>query len=119
MNPDMITIPSHGFLKFYREGRITAHCTVHSDHNKDCRRSRTIRESAMDGRDGQGRPIGLLVAWLKDPNCHGKVARTHVHSLKDRLEARSFFNSLPGSSEFSQHERERGRWESEEPFTLP
>jgi hypothetical protein len=41
---------------------LSAHCR-HKDHGRNCRLNRTLKES--DKNDAQGRPVGLLLAWLK------------------------------------------------------
>ena len=123
MNPDQIDVPG-GNLRFYtKKQEIVAHCTEHSE---DCRKARTVKPSSAPSRSGQGRPIGLLVAWLNDPDSHACAqgisaahTRTSVPRYQDRLTAREAFNQIPGSSIFAQHERPRRANEDEEPMSIP
>ena len=99
-----------------RNKTMTAHCTVHGE---GCRRSRTVTESGRYGREGQGRPIGLLVAWLQDPDNHADLPRTFVHPRPRRQQARQMFSILEGSRLFSKHEREKRPGEADEPTDIP
>lgn len=114
LNREAIDIPGLGQLRYYKNsGNISAACTIHS---ADCRRSATTIS-----QNKSGRPIGLLVAWLQLG--HDYSARTsHVHSCKpsltERQAAREFFNSLEGSSEFSQYERPKKSDEPDEPVKV-
>ena len=57
---------------------------------------------------GQGRPIGLLIAWLFE--CHSlENATLHigtpVAAYEDRVKAREVFMALPGANQFIEKER--------------
>ena len=115
MFPDVLQVGTWGELRFYRKtNNIVAHCSKHIE--QDCRRSRTM--VANSARPGQGRPIGLLVAWLQDPDCH-EQGRAATHSRADRKAAREFYNSLPNAKEFGCHERQREQGECDEPDVIP
>ena len=86
-----------GEIHYYpRSQQISATCRVHGD---DCRRFRTTKQ----GPRSEGRPIGLLVAWL----LQGRQYRTKVDhcsqfslmiARRERIEARKMFAELPGAS---------------------
>lgn len=106
-----ITIPGFGELRYHEKTQnIVAFCHTHKTTH-DCRRGRTV--TANSSRAGQGRPIGLLVAWLLDPDSHGATpdAKRFVHPFDARLAARRHFNALDGSTVFAQCER--GKFETE------
>ena len=114
---DVLSVPGCGELRYHSTTRnVVAFCAAHRD--RDCRRSRTVVPNAR--RAGQGRPIGLLVAWLQDPDSHeGPNSRTFVHPFDKRQEARNFFDRLPDSGLFGQCERPREAGEGPEPERIP
>jgi hypothetical protein len=64
-----------GTIKLYqRTHRMVAECNRHPP----CFLTRTIVGSAVPARSGQGRPLGLLVAWL-DMCLDGLSRFEHVH----------------------------------------
>ena len=114
MHPDVIKISALGELRYHKKTKnIVAHCSAHED---DCRRSRTTVGNSR--RPGQGRPIGLLVAWLRDPDSHGE-GRFLVHNHADRKAAREYYNKLPGAEQFGNNERKQDAGEEEEPKQIP
>ena len=124
MNPDEIEITGYGSIKFYATTQhMSAFCTYHKERDGvDCRKSRTVRAAAANSthgsRLGQGRPIGLLCAWLLNPDSHAE-SRSAVPKYEQRCEARELFNQMQGSSVFAQHERTRRPNEEEEPKQIP
>ena len=95
-----------------------AHCSVH----QGCKRQRTARSSQFSFHNkGQGRPLGLLMAWLEsadqfpDKQSHMKA---HAHDFAQRRPARARFKALPGSKTFLDQEREQGDSEYSEPEDL-
>ena len=125
MNPEQIVVPNYGSLRFYPKTKhITAHCDIHRhDLDVDCRKNRTVMESTARSRAGQGRPIGLLTAWLMDPDSHscvtGALARQGVPSHDKRVAGRRHFLQIPGADQFVKYERERRPSEPEEPLSIP
>ena len=116
MNPDCIVVGTHGELRYHAKSKnIVAFCAEHRDI--DCRRSRTCIPNLA--RAGQGRPIGLLTAWLRDPESHIPELKRHVHPLAARRAARQFFQDLPGAAAFSQNERCKRDGEDDEPENIP
>ena len=116
MYPDVIKIGTWGELRFHKKTKnIVAHCSAHSDEH-DCRRSRTTIGNA--NRQGQGRPIGLLVAWLRDPASHDQ-GRLSVHNHATRKAAREYYNKLPNAEQFGFNERKQHAGEEEEPKQIP
>ena len=89
-------------------------------HGSDCKRSRTSKaEARMLGNLGQGRPCGLLAAWLKLAYQH-ESADSHKEaisfiSLEDRRKARSEFQQEARAHEMLGREREKQADEPEEP----
>ena len=111
--------PGLGSVHYNVSGQyFRAHCPCHGD---ECRRQRTARESET-GRAGQGRPIGLLVAWLQSAHAADSKeqhVRMKVAGLSARQEARRFFLGLPGSTDLTDREREKKPGEPDEPVTIP
>ena len=96
--------------KFFR-----AHCPK---HGKTCAR----RRAAFAGRQGQGRPLGALILWLKDARYFANRAEhmaAPVGSYESRLAARREFADVDGMERFRAREREPGNDEGEEPRSLP
>ena len=97
---------------------MRAHCSKHDG----CTRQRTVREGSLDSSHGQGRPIGLLCAWLASARNYETKAdhmAARVSSLQDRRAARAAFLQKDGAAEFAaDHERARGANESEEPTRI-
>lgn len=117
-----------GELRLY-EGKRKYIDAVCSRHGAKCKVSRTClglaREVASAVTNGRGRPIGLLVYWLRLQTAPGVESRAqHVHdvvlsSYQARLDARAYFSNLPGSAEFSALcERPLRAGESIEPFEI-
>ena len=101
---------------------LRAHCWTHGDA---CRRQRTVRASDALGREGQGRPIGLLMSWLRRANTVASAdehvaMRAASFSQHERMEARAYFYSLPnGQAWAEEHERRRRSRETDEPRSVP
>ncbi|CAE7589018.1 unnamed protein product [Symbiodinium sp. CCMP2456] len=101
-----------------RSQTYTAFC---SQHGEGCKRNRTCKApSTRSSRPGQGRPLGQLLAWLKDAK-NFSDAEQHVHGstvhldYESRRAARISFLALPGALHFARHERARAPGESDEP----
>lgn len=105
-----------GELHYYANTEsMTAFCHLRdTDHAHDCRKSM----SANPVRRGSGRPIGYLVAWLRLANQHTNRS-SHVHScvptLRQRQEAREFFQTQKNWLPFASLERARKRGQPDEP----
>ena len=76
----------------------------------------------MPGRSGQGRPLGLMVAWLRQgyvalgQPSHKDVFVGALPSKEERMDAREWLYALPGGRAFSEtFERPRRAGEDEEP----
>jgi hypothetical protein len=117
-------VPGFGELRFNQAQRtIIAVCSC-AQHAPDCRKSRTVVESLLGARMGQGRPVGLLVAWLMDgPDHQDKASHNHrsVQSLThdQRIAARSHFTQLPLSHQLLSYERHQRPNEDDEPVDIP
>ena len=110
-----------GELHFYATNNsVVAFCRKHSG---DCRRTRTLLEYKKTGqREGQGRPLGMLCAWLNyhtDDKSSHMMLGTHRLTRELRQEARRRMLQLPGGPEFAQRERPCRPGESEEPLSVP
>lgn len=118
-NEVKMNLPLVGELHFYpSSSTMAAFCPVHEN---DCRRSRTTKAAAQVRArygEGQGRPIGALVAWLRDAENHA-TREEHVKccypTKQQRIDARTWFSKLPDASSFSTHEREKRDGENSEP----
>ena len=112
-----------GTLRYYdATGSVVAHCNRHGSHV--CRMTRTVRASRHAGRKGQGRPLGLLLAWLRaagDPEHDSAELHKSMEppSFEDRLEARVLFEADPSAAEWLAIERVPRPDEDVEPVAVP
>jgi hypothetical protein len=103
-----------------RFGQMSAVCTMHGN---DCRKTRSCTQAVRSsGSSGQGRPLGLLVAWLIDGANHDSRA-DHFSSvptltLANRQDARQFAMRSPEASDFASFEREKRANEADEPMSI-
>ena len=113
-----------GTLKYYSNKRaIIAHCDRHGHH--DCRLTRTLCAAKAAGRPGQGRPIGLLCAWLAaadhedfdSPQLH--VRMKPLPEYEDRVLARAEFSTLSDAPGWLALERPLAAEEDDEPAFVP
>ena len=113
-------VPGFGHLRFNSSNKfLRAHCQE-PGHGSTCLRRRTCLES--DRSPGQGRPAGMLLAWLA---LGADVATKEEHmkltpSFEKRSAARQAFEATPGASAFSEMaERPRREGEPAEPRRIP
>ena len=106
----------HNFMAVCRDPRHT--------EESECKRVRTANPPARSTgpSSGQGRPLGLLTAWLCRGACHDN-ARDHKESIQllsraDRLAGRTLFMSCPGAADIAIHERDKRDGEDSEPEHL-
>ena len=111
-----------GELHFSTSGEyLRAHCYAHPA----CRRQRTINASDALNRQGQGRPVGHLLAWLRKGQAVD-TAQEHIAmkaamlSYSERKQAREDFYAQPGAEEWADtYERARQGGERVEPKFVP
>ena len=108
-------LPPHGDIRYNSKGFFRCHCYTHAS----CRRQR----QSTPGRHGAGRPIGLLIAWLREADQYSSQA-DHVAafpaSREDRRAARAWFVGLEGSQSFLDLERPKtGLEDDDEPVYVP
>ena len=103
-------------IHYNRNGEyMRAHCSQHVD----CRRQRTVKPSkfAFHNR-GQGRPIGLLTAWL-DSAASFETREDHVKArpapLADRKIGRQKFKGTQEGLDFLKFERDQSQDTESEP----
>ena len=108
-------------------GSIDAHCTRHKVGATKCHMNRTLKEAPQGSRLAQGRPIGLLVAWLWGgchPDCCDKkphaqlrtgkgefsylVAEDKRRRARDRVEADPEFQRWRARAMWKERERRPG-----------
>ena len=94
---------------------MVAECTT-PGHGSKCHLTRTLTRGH---RAGQGRPLGLLLAWLHDPSIH-EESRTRKEgwcrpAFDERAAHRMSFAAAPGAEEMLRRERSPSRGEGEEP----
>jgi hypothetical protein len=119
-----------GSITFYpdkndpEKGRFQAVCGHPELHGKSCRLTRTSAPSVrVGGNQAQGRPLGLLAAWLvvgelaADRAAHD--ASVPFLSADERLAAREELLSQPNGAELAAHERPMRLGEPLEPDGLP
>lgn len=103
---------------------VVMHCAQHVEDN--CRLTRSLAESGLARRAGQGRPLGLLLAWSTRGR-PGQSAGEHVHecvpSLEQRQSARRELSQLATQNEALRQlmalERPCRLGEPEEPMAIP
>ena len=109
-------IPGFGLLRYNSTARfLRAHCQC-AGHGKVCYRRRSVDANAQ--RPGQGRPIGLLISWMKSSSrfdSQKEHVKASVSSREDRIAARLWFRNLPHASEFEKFERALRPLEASEP----
>ena len=118
----VVKVGEYGELHFYPlHNNVTAICRC-PGHGADCKKTRTMNApkpkaagssgSSKGGvREGQGRPIGLLVRWLqlqdqhasRQSHCENSIMLTI--SLEERQSAREFFRALPDAHKILSKER--------------
>ncbi len=117
---EVFPVPGLGELRYYPQHKhITAFCGKRTcEHAPDCRMQRTVAPKGGSSGRASGRPIGLLIAWLRQSNQYDH-ATGHKHSyrisLEDRQDARRFLESLPNWRDFARFERELADGEPSEP----
>lgn len=126
ISAESLSIPGCGVIRYLPATSVLIAACDHPGHG-DCRRQKTVSASNTNTPkgQGQGRPLGFLVAWLREQCNHDDRAK-HVRfnpSLAQRQNARQwlFSHDLAGAeaSEFSQQfERARRAGEEEEPTQI-
>ena len=120
---EVFPIPGLGELRFYpQHNHITAFCGKRTcEHAPDCRMQRTVAPKGGSSGRSSGRPIGLLIAWLRQSDKFDH-ADGHKHSyrisLEERQDARTYFESLPNWRDFARFEREVADGEPSEPLKI-
>ena len=115
---ETIQIWGYGELRYNSNtNTVRAFCSC-AAHAQPCSKQRTLLGGK---RQGQGRPLGYLVAWLRDQDNHTSkdehVWLSGVHNNFDlRLKARQDFSALPGARAWLDKERART---AEEPHEEP
>lgn len=116
----MTAAVGEGFIAYYDKGkRFQATCTQQG--HVRCRLTRTSNESASRG--AQGRPVGLMAAWLGHkcgPDEHRNPFLVHSFGHGDRLAARRLLRQAPGGDALQACERVRRADEADsEPEGVP
>ena len=125
----VVPFARYGDLRFNAEAsHIVAVCS-NPKHGAlgDCRRIRTVNAAAgrtVSFNPNQGRPIGLLSAWLKASLSYD-TAEEHKSSMalrmisrEDRIQARAEFMQEANAAFIAESERERFEGEPEEPDVI-
>ncbi len=111
----------NGSIRYnHKTFNLVAHCSFHAGN---CRRTRTSKPSfGRKNISGQGRPCGLLSAWLDqaaqfpDASSHSNDCRP---TLEERRAARTKLMKLPGAPAFCQrYERPKREDEADEPDSM-
>jgi len=119
-----------GSITFYdqkdgpNKGRFQAVCGNTAMHGKLCRLTRTSAESARhDGAEAQGRPLGLLAAWLAAADftetMEDHKSAVAFLSKQERSDARQQLMELPSGQRLAELERPRKPGEGPEPDGMP
>ena len=114
----LTTTVEGGTISYYAQGFFTATCRQ-PGHGK-CVLSRT---SVGGSRAQQGRPLGLMVAWLGAAHRHATKAehwdRRRWPDHATRLHHRGLLRQLPGGPSLLEQERTLEAGEPEEPLECP
>jgi hypothetical protein len=121
-----VRFPDDSTISVYADGRFEAVCH-HEDHvpRRRCRLTRTREGSDDPAAAAQGRPLGLIAAWLlsnqdfSDKSEHSSIFAVFLQSLAARQAARVRLKALPGGVELLGYERRQRDGEPEEPIDLP
>ena len=122
----VIVLPGFGEIHYYHgSASMTAFCHFHSG---DCRKSRSTRafagSSGISGpsgvRAGQGRPLGMLAAWLRCAQDHTDQAShcdrivTNLLNHSERKEARTWLMTHAGAEDMANSERPKNATDNDE-----
>ena len=118
----VVQYPPYGSIRFNKKLQIlVAHCACRERHGAHCKKQRTL----APGRGGQGRPLGLLAAWLRDgPNQESQYMHSHWSvpglTLAKRQAARQDFLASCGApaAELASKERPKVGHEGSEPENI-
>ncbi|CAE7797910.1 unnamed protein product [Symbiodinium sp. CCMP2456] len=121
-----VEVPGFGRLRYYKhreQKQIIAVCGLH----KDCRMMRSLTRNPNarlpdTSLFGQGRPLGLVIAWLKCQHEHA-TQRDHIHKFHVDFQARQdarvwFLENVPEAAQWADLEREQADGEGEEPTRI-
>ena len=121
-----VEVPGFGRLRYYKhreQKQIIAVCGLH----KDCRMMRSLTRNPNarlpnTALFGQGRPLGLVIAWLKCQHEH-ETQQDHIHKFHVDLQARQdarvwFLENVPEAAQWADLEREQADGEEEEPTRI-
>jgi hypothetical protein len=115
-----IDFPDHGTISFYIDGRFEAVCRhpAHLPKNR-CRLTRTSVGSGDS--EAQGRPLGLMAAWLlassdfASKEEHNNPFALFILDFPARERARQRLRHLPGAAQLLDAERVPSPNEGPEP----
>jgi hypothetical protein len=119
---DFVAVVPGGVLRLYTASTtMVATCTK---HGPKCRLTRKYIGSNIANRVGQGRPIGLLCAWLvlglhDDISVQVEHKNLGLPGFGDRDAARASVIDLPELRPFFDLERLRRHGEHDEPLEIP
>jgi hypothetical protein len=124
MKDDALSIAGFGEIRYNMAQENMSAVCKDVRHGKDCRRVRTCHGPSRVNvkNSGQGRPIGILVAWLMEGHRHADCA-AHKAAMAEithemRVAARLVFSDLPGSAEMASLERSLNPGEANEPANV-
>lgn len=116
---DVTVALAHGHISYYEKGdRFQATCT--QPGHVRCRLTRTSR--ASDRRSAQGRPVGLMCAWLAaacNPQDHRNAFLVNSFDSAARRSARHDARVLPAMPALEACERAKRQDEASEPEEVP
>lgn len=125
---EVSVVTRNGKITYYsHDGRFEAICRVHQEElcKSRCRLTRT--SVASDRRRDQGRPLGLMMAWLEDNQARPDGRNSHVmplfvktaYSFQRRKAYRAFLRTLSNGPALLACERAQRDDESSEPEGPP
>lgn len=119
-----LEVQGYGILRYYSTKRqFVAQCT--SRGHSRCFLTKTAEKSDVPSRQGQGRPLAFMLAWLCD--FRGDSREEHVHTYRPTLAAREGHRTaaiqlapeVPEVSALLARERPKADGEGDEPEYVP
>ena len=123
---DAVVVVPGGKISYYKKNcRFEAVCSQHPKER--CRLTRTSKGPTRANLEGQGRPVGLLAAWLA-AGVHAEVNSAEVHrggllvcliTRAQRIEGRAAVGADPNLAALMSFERPQGADPDPEPERVP
>jgi hypothetical protein len=119
-----VVYPPYGVIAYYAKGRrFQATCFEACAHHNRCRLTRYSSPSCT--MPAKGRPLGLMMAWLRFSSGAG-TRQEHIHqfylmllTFERRSHGRAVLQTLTNGVQMCTHERHCREGEGQEPVGVP